>query len=183
MGQARHAQRFDLWISGVPTVEVIRATQARALLTPHGVEPSMMQRTLLPSALAVVLAAGLTPARADTTVHVKLTGESHEQMGLEVSPASAPAGRIEFDVTNAAAKTGHEMILVRVASRDTKLVVDPAKNRVNEAALKSLGEVSNLKAGASGVLKANVPAGDYVLFCNIKGHYQAGMYAPFTVTP
>ena len=142
-----------------------------------------MHRILLSPAVAVALAAGLAPALADTTVHVKLTGESHEQMGLEVSPASAPAGRIEFDVTNAAAKTGHEMILVKVASKDAKLTVDPAKNRVNEAALKSLGEVSNLKAGASGVLKANVPAGDYILFCNVKGHYEAGMAAHFTVTP
>lgn len=124
-----------------------------------------------------------TAALADTVVKVKLTGESHEKMGLEAIPASVPAGKVEFDVTNAAMKTGHEMILVKLAAKGETLPLDPAKHRIDEKAIKSLGEVSNLKAGANGVLKASVTAGDYMLICNIKGHFEAGMMAPFTVTP
>ncbi|WP_245504451.1 sulfocyanin-like copper-binding protein [Lichenihabitans psoromatis] len=128
-------------------------------------------------------AATATAAFADTVVKVRLTGESHEKMGLDAVPASVPAGKVEFDVTNAAMKTGHEMILVKLAAKGETLPLDPAKHRIDEKAIKSLGEVSNLKAGANGVLKANVTPGDYMLICNIKGHFESGMAAPFTVTP
>ncbi len=131
----------------------------------------------------VLTAVTATAAFADAVVKVRLTGESHEKMGLEATPPSVPAGKVEFDVTNAAAKTGHEMILVKLASKGDTLPLDPAKHRIDEKAIKSLGEVSNLKAGANGVLKASVTPGDYMLICNIKGHYEAGMAAPFTVTP
>ena len=124
-----------------------------------------------------------TTAFADTVVKVKLTGESHEKMGLEAVPPSVPAGKVEFDVSNAAMKTGHEMILVKLANKGETLPLDPAKHRIDEKAIKSLGEVSNLKAGANGILKASVTPGDYILICNIKGHYEAGMAAPFVVTP
>ena len=135
---------------------------------------------LLTSLLTAVTA---TTAFADTVVKVKLTGESHEKMGLEAMPPSVPAGKVEFDVSNAAMKTGHEMILVKLANKGETLPLDPTKHRVDEKAIKSLGEVSNLKAGANGVLKASVTPGDYMLICNIKGHYEAGMAAPFTVNP
>ena len=131
----------------------------------------------------LLTAFSMTAAFADTVVKVRLTGESHEKMGLEAVPASVPAGKVEFDVTNAAMKTGHEMILVKLTSKGETLPLDPAKHRIDEKAVKSLGEVSNLKAGANGVLKASVTPGDYMLLCNIKGHYEAGMAAPFTVTP
>ncbi|WP_131114440.1 sulfocyanin-like copper-binding protein [Lichenihabitans psoromatis] len=133
--------------------------------------------------IGLLTTATATAAFADTVVKVRLTGESHEKMGLEATPSSVPAGKVEFDVTNAAMKTGHEMILVKLASKSETLPLDPAKHRIDEKAIKSLGEVSNLKAGAVGVLKASVTPGDYMLICNIKGHYEAGMAAPFTVTP
>ena len=40
---------------------------------------------------------------------------------------------------------------------------------------------ANLKPGATGQLKVNVLAGDYLLNCNIRGHYETGMVAPLTV--
>ena len=139
--------------------------------------------TIAVATLALSLTAAQTAAWADGTVTVKLVGESHEKMGMELSASTVPAGKVEFDVTNAALKTGHEMILVKLASKDATLPLDKAKDRIDEKAIKSLGEVSGLKAGAKGVLKANVAAGDYILICNVKGHYSAGMYAPLTVTP
>jgi uncharacterized cupredoxin-like copper-binding protein len=45
-----------------------------------------------------------------------------------------------------------------------------------------MGEVAELKPGADGELKAKLVPGSYVLLCNIKGHFQAGMRAMLTVT-
>ena len=139
------------------------------------------------NALITTLALGstcLAPAAwADTKITVKLTGESHEKMGAELSQSTVPAGPVEFDVQNAAAKSGHEAIVIRLKSKDQTLVVDPVTHRVNEKALQSLGEVSKLKPGDTGTLKVTLTPGDYLVFCNYKGHYEAGMVAPLTVTP
>ena len=124
-----------------------------------------------------------TAAYADTTITVKLTGESHEKMGAELSQSTVPAGSTEFVVTNAAAKSGHEAVVIKLKQKGETLKVDPATDRVDEKQLQSLGEVSKLKPGQSGTLKVNLTPGDYMVFCNYKGHYTAGMWAPLTVTP
>ncbi len=90
---------------------------------------------------------------------------------------------MRFEVVNAASGTGREMIVVKLSSKDQKMPLDPAKHRLDEKALKFLGEVSGLKAGQKGVITVDLKPGDYELVCNHKGHYEAGMYAPFTVTP
>jgi uncharacterized cupredoxin-like copper-binding protein len=48
--------------------------------------------------------------------------------------------------------------------------------------VKTLGEVSDLDPGKEGKLTINLKPGEYLLFCNMKGHYQAGMLAHLTVT-
>lgn len=131
--------------------------------------------------LAGLLAA--TAAFADNSITVKLTGESHEKMGAELSQSTVPAGPTEFVVTNAAAKSGHEAVVIKLKQKGETLTVDPKTERVDEKQLTSLGEVSKLKPGESGTLKVNLTPGDYMVFCNYKGHYTAGMWAPLTVTP
>ena len=135
------------------------------------------------TAATIAACFSVSAAWADTVVQVKLTGESHEKMGAELSQSTVPAGMVEFDVVNAAMKSGHEAIVVKLKSKDRKLMVDPATHRVDEKSLQSLGEVSKLKAGDKGTLKVNLTPGDYLVFCNYKGHYEAGMEAPLTVTP
>lgn len=133
--------------------------------------------------LGLGLALGTSLAHAETAVKVSLTGESGGKMGMDLSTSSAPAGKVRFEVVDAAASTGHEMIVVRLASKDEKLPLNASKHRIDEAAVKSLGEVSGLKAGQKGTLTVDLKPGDYELVCNHKGHYEAGMFAPFTVTP
>lgn len=140
----------------------------------------MIKHAIVAAAAGVAL---MTAAHADTTITVKLTGEAHEKMGAELSQSTVPAGPTEFVVTNAAAQSGHEAVVIRLDHKGETLQVDPATNRVDEKKLTSLGEVSKLKPGQSGTLKVNLTPGDYMVFCNYKGHYTAGMWAPLTVTP
>jgi uncharacterized cupredoxin-like copper-binding protein len=74
------------------------------------------------------------------------------------------------------------MVLVKLKSADEKIPLNTAKHRVDEKQLKSLGEVADLKPGGDGQLKAKLTPGTYLLLCNIKGHYEAGMQAKLTVT-
>lgn len=124
----------------------------------------------------------MQPAAVSNVIHVSLTGEADNPMGIKLDVAQAKAGKFEFDVTNDAIGTDHEVVLVKLNSPVQKIAVDPSKDRIDEGKLKSMGEVAALKPGASGTLNVKLAAGDYLLLCNHKSHYKMGMYTAFTVT-
>jgi len=132
-------------------------------------------------AAAVVLQMA-TPSFAATVVKVVEGGEAGGPMTLTLDKATIKAGETTFMVHNDAMSEEHEMVLVKLKSPDQKIEVVAGKDRIDEKKLKSMGEVSDLKPGAEGELKARLTPGSYVLLCNIKGHYQAGMHAQLTVT-
>jgi len=122
------------------------------------------------------------PAFAATTVNVVESGEAGGPMTLTLDQSTIKAGETTFMVHNDAMTEEHEMVLIKLKSPDQKIDVVAAKHRVNEKQLKSLGEVSDLKPGADGQMKAKLTPGSYVLLCNIKGHFEAGMHTMLTVT-
>lgn len=132
------------------------------------------------TAFAIVCLA--TPAFAATMVKVTEGGEAGGPMTLTLDHSTIRAGETTFLVHNDAITEEHEMVLVKLKSADQQIVVDAAKGRINEKTLKSMGEVSELKPGFEGQLKAKLAPGSYALLCNIKGHYKAGMHAMLTVT-
>lgn len=133
---------------------------------------------------AVVLTLGLsTPSRADTLINVSEDGEGGMPMTIKLDQSMVKAGPVTFNVHNEAAGEEHEMILVKLKSADQEIPLDKAKHRVDEKKLKSIGEVSELKPGAKGQLKAKLTAGTYLLYCNVKGHYEAGMFTKLAVAP
>jgi len=135
---------------------------------------------------AAVVAAGFgllaTSAFAGTTVHVVESGEGGGAMSIKVDKPAIPSGDVVFSVTNNAMTENHEMILVKLKSADQKIPVISSRHRVDEAKLKTLGEVSDLKPSDNGELKVKLGPGDYLLLCNIKGHYEAGMATRLKVT-
>ncbi len=154
------------------------------------------------SVIAVSLAlAASFPALADVTVKVSLWDKGGTMdmsksmmmgmgmhanmkmamMGINIDQKSVAAGKITFDVTNASKETIHEMLVAPITDENVVLPFIANENRVDEEAAKDLGEVSELDPEKSGTLTLDLKPGNYVLYCNIPGHFMAGMWTVLNV--
>jgi len=104
-------------------------------------------------------------------------------MAIRIDHATAKAGEVRFHVTNWSLSIIHEMIVVAVDNADAPLPYDPATERVREDQVKILGEAGEMQPNGSRDLDVKLAPGSYLLFCNVPGHYAAGMVASLTVTP
>jgi uncharacterized cupredoxin-like copper-binding protein len=160
-----------------------------------------MRYTCAVAALMLSASAVSAPALADATINVKLAdtgammdmskmmgmgmgmhGDMHmAMMSIEVDQVSVPAGKVKFDVTNVSKDTVHEMLISPISGLDVTLPFSAAENRVDEEASGDLGEVSELEPGKSGSLTLELKPGLYVLYCNVPGHFDAGMWKTIEV--
>jgi uncharacterized cupredoxin-like copper-binding protein len=160
-----------------------------------------------PAALAFALTLGLTvPSAADALVKVSLWDKAdmmgrmdmtksmgmgmgpgmHRKMGMgpmgiRLDTANAAAGKVTFEVTNTSKETIHEMVVAPIENQEVVLPYNANENRVDEEAANDLGEVAELDPGKSGSLTLELKPGLYVLYCNVPGHFMAGMWTVLTV--
>jgi uncharacterized cupredoxin-like copper-binding protein len=117
-----------------------------------------------------VIVRSTSTADAATSVSARLSN-------FKISaPSSAEHGRVTFRVRNSA-DIEHEMVVIRTDRRASAL---PTSSSGKASERGSKGEVE-VDGGESKRLTLTLPAGHYVLICNIGGHYRAGMRANFTV--
>ena len=145
--------------------------------------------------------AALTPAAADAVVKVTLTDKGGTMdlsksmglglgmhgdmktaiMGIGINPKAVPAGKVKFNVTNSSSATVHEMIVAPIADQNVIMPFSANDNKVDEESSHDLGEVSELEPGKSGTLVVEMKPGKYLLYCNVSGHYMAGMWTVLVV--
>jgi uncharacterized cupredoxin-like copper-binding protein len=98
---------------------------------------------------------------------------------------TAQAGEVTFDITNDGANV-HEFVVFK-----TDLPADQLPTTEEEGAtvvdeeaegLELIDEVEDISPGASATLTVDLEPGNYVLLCNVPGHYARGMHATFTVS-
>jgi uncharacterized cupredoxin-like copper-binding protein len=159
-------------------------------------------RLLLPAAALAVGAALANPSHAaGTVVNVSLWDKggnlemptdlgfpaagkdmSNVTMGIAVSVDAVNAGEVTFEVLNSSKDIIHELIVARLKSGTATLPYLVNEFKVDEDKAGShLGEVSELDPGKTGALRLDLKPGTYLLYCNIPGHYMAGMWTLFTV--
>lgn len=137
------------------------------------------------------------PSLAGTVVNVTTTDRGRSMMAgpgmmrgsmrLTADRGTVVHGKLTFLVTNAGT-IPHEMLVVPLAGTQSAGTRPVGRDgRADEAG--SLGEASNTCAEGEGILPSangrvtlDLPPGRYELFCNLPGHYWAGMYAELTVT-
>jgi uncharacterized cupredoxin-like copper-binding protein len=142
-------------------------------------KPFVPGRLLAVVFFALSIGAASAATSGVQVIHVSLEGEAGQPMSIKLDAQQAKV--VEFDVKNDAISTDHEVVLVKLRKKADVISADAKTHRVDEHKLKSMGEVAGLKPGQDGKLTVKLPAGDYVLLCNHKEHYELGMATPFTV--
>jgi uncharacterized cupredoxin-like copper-binding protein len=104
-------------------------------------------------------------------------------MAVRIDHDSVKAGEVHFDVTNWSRGMIHELLVVKVDNPDSQLPYNYAQAKVAEDQVKVLGDTGDLEPNASAALDVTLTLGTYMLFCNVPGHYAAGMATPLTVVP
>ena len=140
----------------------------------------------------VAIASSAPPPNAPVDVALIDASGTNGPMQLVAFVDSAPAGDVTFRVKNLGT-IEHEMIVLKtdtpfdqipvVDSGDPPAPVTTGADKVDEGS--SVGETGdpNLQPGETRTFTIkDMAPGKYVLLCNLAGHYQMGMRAPFTVT-
>ena len=136
---------------------------------------------LVPAVLA--LAVPLTLARRDdptprgTPVNVLL-----DDFTLRRDVAVVPAGTVRFRILNQGPTT-HEVSVIRTDRAPDKLPLQRDGLTINEDApgMDFIDEAEGLDIGDRRTLVLRLAPGNYVLYCNMEGHYLGGMHAALTV--
>lgn len=111
-----------------------------------------------------------------TAAEVAVTLGKPQEFSLSADPAAVAAGKVTFNVDNQGALL-HEMVVVPAEGGAASLKQANGEASEDGAA----GEVADLAAGKTGSITVTLPAGKYVLLCNLPGHFAGGMYTDFTV--
>jgi uncharacterized cupredoxin-like copper-binding protein len=95
-------------------------------------------------------------------------------------PSTVKAGQVTFHVSNEDTSAEHSFIIIKTDLAPGKLPLDSTGN-VDASSLDRVGGIDTLAAGASQDLTVTLQPGAYVAYCDLPGHYQAGMFTGFTV--
>lgn len=104
------------------------------------------------------------------------------KMAVNANPRSVRRGPVTFKVTNLAGRIIHEVIVARLANGEQKLPYDETTQLVDESALQTFGAVKEIDPNKSAALTLELKPGKYLLYCNLPGHYMAGMWTVIDVT-
>ncbi len=128
------------------------------------------------SVLAAVLAIGLAgcggSSGGGTPVAVTVS-----QSSLGAAPASVTSGKTTFKVTNAGSEN-HEFVVLKTDTPQDQLTAG-TDGTVSEDG--KVNELDPFSANATKTLTLNLKPGNYVLLCNLPGHFQRGIHAALTV--
>jgi uncharacterized cupredoxin-like copper-binding protein len=145
------------------------------------------------SAIAGVLVSGCGGDDGTTATNAETEAAAPTAQSVEIK-----MGEFFFDPKNATAQGGpttieapntgqveHELVLFKSDMNPAQLPTE-ANGEVDEEKMdevaEEVGEIPDVEAGNTKSEEFELTPGKYVMFCNLPGHYAAGMYGTLTVT-
>ena len=109
-------------------------------------------------------------------------GATLADYSITLDESTGAPGDVTFDVTNDAEQP-HEFVVFKTDLAPDALPVDEDGN-VDEAGegVELVDEIEDIAPGDTPSLTVNLDAANYVIICNIPGHYAQGMHTPFVVS-
>jgi uncharacterized cupredoxin-like copper-binding protein len=126
--------------------------------------------------LTVLVATACSASRPTAVAGATVVQVSERDFRIAVTPKHVPAGDVLVVMRNHGPDT-HELIMVR--SRSLPLRRDGLT--VDEEALSAVASVEGAGPGHVGQMRLHLAPGRYELFCNMAGHFMAGMHADLVV--
>lgn len=139
---------------------------------------------------ATILAVGCGGGAAATaTPSATAVAVTLQEWAVGATPQTAPAGQVNFTVTNTGPNDTHELVVIKTDLSLIDLPTD-ADGAVDEAGggMTVEGEIEDVLVGSTQSLSLTLTPGAYVFICNIyspeenEAHYQEGMRTSFSVT-
>lgn len=135
-----------------------------------------MKRLHLVLAAIFVVAASACQATPQVDISKAQVVVELRDYSIKPNVASIPAGPVTIGVRNLAGMA-HDLTVIKTDLPEDKLPMDGAKvkedGKVAVTELIGVGRVTSLKL--------DLAPGNYVLICNVPGHYQLGMHVAFKV--
>ena len=128
--------------------------------------------------LPVLVVVGCAEAEMVSRAPNSLIRVSERDFRIVVTPGHMSAGAAELVVTNHGPDT-HELIIVRSQRSQLPLRLDGLT--VDEDALHEVAIVEGVDPEGVGRVRLHLAPGRYELFCNMAGHFMAGMHSDLVV--
>jgi len=123
-------------------------------------------------------ASGTTAPDTSTAAVVNSTVKD---FAIALDPTSEAAGEIKFEITNEG-PSEHEFVVLQTDLAPDALPVDGDSVSEETEGVVNAGEVEDIASGTTESLALTLDPGNYVVICNLPGHYAQGMRTGFTVT-
>jgi uncharacterized cupredoxin-like copper-binding protein len=128
--------------------------------------------------LAVSLATACSFSRTGSRARVQVVHVKESDFRIQIRPKHVRAGVVRLVVENDGPVT-HELLVAR--RRTSGLPLRSDELTVDEHAVPTAGVVEGAHPGRVHELRLRLKPGRYQLFCNMAGHYLAGMHAELVV--
>ena len=126
---------------------------------------------------ALVVGAGAAWTASDQAA-AKKRKVTLEEWSVSSNKKSVKRGRVTFTVANDG-NFKHNFVIVRTNKAPDKLPLKKSGLQAKEKV--RVGKLKPFKAGKTRKLTVRLAKGNYVLLCNLPGHYEAGMFTAFKV--
>ena len=151
---------------------MVRANAARRAIL--GTIARRALTLLFASALAAACAAPVPEADASKG---QVRADMREySMGLTATEVRA--GQVTFIARNTGS-TAHDLVVIKTDLAPDKLAIDTQTQKAREDG--KVGSVDQVAPGRNANLRLDLPAGAYLVICNVPTHYQLGMRSALTV--
>lgn len=175
------AFRFNLLVLGTVSLLMAACQGGGSASAPPGGAASVAAS--LPEASATPAPSlGGASAGAAGTVEITL-----QEWAVVTSSASAPAGDVNFTVTNDGPEDVHEFVVLRTDLDPAELPTDETGAIDEEGeGIEVVDEIEDIPVGETRDLAVTLEPGSYALVCNVysddedEAHYEMGMYTAFT---